>query len=952
MFTTAGMVQFKDVFRGIEKRPYARAAVAQKCLRVSGKQNDLEEVGRTARHHTFFEMLGNFSFGEYFRRGAIEYCWHFLTEVLQLPTEKLWITIFAGDGGLSADEEARAIWREVTGFPDERIIGLGMADNFWAMGDTGPCGVTSEVFYDTGSGPVSLADFESGRVVEIWNLVFMSYDRQADGRLEPLPAPCIDTGMGLERLACVVQGQTSNFHTDLFMPLIERISSLVGKPYGRSGSEDDVSMRVIADHARAVAFLVADGIQPSNEGRGYVMRRIMRRAIRHGKRLGFESLFLPDVCDFVVETMGDAYPELRDARTLISKVAELEENAFRRTLDKGLGLLEGEIARTAPGGVLSGEAVFKLYDTFGFPKDLTQVIAAERGLTIGEEGFTREMAAQQERSRGSLVGDAATAPVYKQLRERLGTLTFIGYPHEDAPLGERAGEWRVEEENGRRYLEMRTEIRAVVQEGVEVDVTEDGVVEVALDPTPFYGESGGQVGDRGVIRGDGLELRVIDVQKPVDGLTLARAQVARGAVRRGAVVWAGYDVETRKGTRTHHSAVHLIHDSLRDVLGDHVKQAGSYVGANYLRFDYTHFEAPTPEELRAVEDGANARVEEDAPVVTEEMSFDTAKEKGAIALFGEKYGDVVRVVTMGRSVELCGGTHVGRTTDIGMVLIMREEAIASGVRRLEAKAGRAAIAALEETIGALGTAARLVRGEAADPGADPVLQAVAKVVGDIASIEGALAAEGETVAAERRTIRDPVAPGAWTLAEGRRVRDLWQALRRLGNTGSDAEAIARQLEAVDREGLLAGFARLLARKRDLEKRLQSVRSSRLSSQVDALLAQVRGVGNVTLLTARVEGIEGKALRELGDKLRARMSTGVITLVSDKDGKAMMVTSVSKDLAPTISAVDLIRRFAPLIGGKGGGNPELAQAGGDRPEGAEAVFAGVETLLAQHADAGA
>ncbi|MEP5727793.1 MAG: alanine--tRNA ligase [Sulfitobacter sp.] len=941
MFTTAGMVQFKDVFRGVESRPYSRAVVSQKCLRVSGKQNDLEEVGRTARHHTFFEMLGNFSLGDYFRREAIEFAWTFLTEVLELPTDRLWITVFKGEGDLKADDEARAMWREVTGFSDDRIIGLGMEDNFWAMGDTGPCGVTSEIFFDIDPGkPVTLDDFENGRIVEIWNLVFMSYDRQEDGTLNLLPKPSIDTGMGLERLACVIQNEKSNFHTDLFMPLIERVSSMIGKPYQRSDSEDDVSMRVLSDHARTVAFLVTEGIRPSNEGRGYVMRRIMRRAIRHGKRLGFDTLFLSQICDTVVELMGDAYPELHDARALIQKVAELEEDTFRRTLDRGLGLLEEEIKRSKASGTLSGETVFKLYDTFGFPKDLTEVIAAERGLEIDEAGFEREMAAQQERSRGSAIGEAATATVYKTLRESHGPVTFVGYPEETTSFDEREGEWRFEELDGNRLIETQTKISAVIQDGNQVETATDGIVEVLLDPTPFFGESGGQQGDRGVIRGEnGVQLDVIDTQRPVDGLTLARARVTSGEVKNGATVWAGYGVETRKITRAHHSATHLLHASLRDVLGAHVKQAGSFVGPEYLRFDYTHFEAPTAEQLKSIEEDSNARTSADDIVVTEEMPIDDAKETGAIALFGETYGDMVRVVRMGESVELCGGTHSARTGDIGMVLVMREEAIASGVRRLEAKVGPAAIVAVEDMVDRLGVAAKLLQGDVADPGEDLVLKAIQKAVADVSALETALADAGQNVEAARPKLTAPVAPKEWSLAEGRRIRDLWQGLRRF-----DASADADLLETVDREGLIAGHASVLSRKRELDKLLNKARSSKLFSQVDDLLENTKMIGDVPLLTARVDGVEGKALRSLTDKLRDQMPTGVMVLMSVNDDKTLMVANVSKDLQSKASAGDIIKKFAPLIGGKGGGNAQFAQAGGDKPDGIEDVFANVENML--------
>jgi alanyl-tRNA synthetase len=955
------MVQFKDVFKGIETRPYTRSALSQKCLRVSGKQNDLEEVGRTTRHHTFFEMLGNFSFGDYFRAEAIEFAWEFLTHDLALPKERLWITVFGGEGDLPADEDARQLWRKTTGFSDERIVGLGLKDNFWAMGDTGPCGVTSEIFVDMGSGPVSLADFESGRLVEIWNLVFLQFDRQSDGKLMSLPKPCIDTGMGIERLACVVQGETSNFHTDLFAPLIARTSELVGKSYSRSDSEDDVSMRVIADHARAVAFLVAEGIHPSNEGRGYVMRRIMRRAIRHGQRLGFDEPFLHEICAIVVQTMGDAYPELREASVLMSKVAELEETAFRRTLEKGLVLLQEEIAKTKTGGVLSGSSVFKLYDTFGFPPDLTRVIASERGIGIDDDGFAREMVAQQERSRGSAVGEAAIAPVYKQLRDRLGPVRFVGYPDEKEPLSAREGKWRVESTDAGRYLETAVEVSAVIQDGVEVQGASDGLVEVVLTPMPFYGESGGQVGDRGLVVAEGgLTLKIVDTKKPLDDFAVAHARIIRGEVQPGTKVWAGYDPDVRQLTRAHHSATHLLHASLRKVLGEHVKQAGSLVDPEHLRFDYTHFEAPTAEQLRAIEDDANARVRQSSAVTTEVMPLERAKEKGAVALFGEKYGETVRVVTMGDSIEFCGGTHVSNTADIGLILVTREESVASGTRRLEAEVGAAAERTLTKILARLGRAAAVISGEenAADELggrkavgelAEPLVSSIAATVRDAQAKARELAEAGEVSAPLKLSVVAPKAPAEWTLPEARRIRDLWRGLVRLSHVhGAEASVIAQDLRFIDTEGLLAAYAHLVAIQRDLEKKLDRVRASRLSSSAGDLLRNVRDVGGVKLLTARVAGLDSKSLRELNDQVRSKAPSGVVCLCSDAGGRALLLVSVSADLVPRLSAIELVNKFAHIIGGRGGGKRELAQAGGSNTsaQATDELFAALALYLEQ------
>jgi alanyl-tRNA synthetase len=945
MFTNAGMVQFKDVFTGVEARPYKRAATSQKCMRVSGKHNDLEEVGRTPRHHTFFEMLGNFSFGDYFKEQAIAYAWELLTEAVGLEPDRLWITVFAGEKGLPGDDEARAIWKKVTGFSDERIVALGMKDNFWAMGDTGPCGPCTEIHYDKGGpGKATARDLETGRITEIWNNVFMQFERKPGGELVPLPKPSVDTGMGLERLATIVQGETSNYHTDVFMPLIRRTEELSKKKYQRTDSEDDVSIRVIADHARTTAFLTADGVQPSNEGRGYVMRRIMRRAIRHGKRLGMGDAFLHEVCAVVVETMGEAYPELREARVLIGKVAELEERTFRRTLDTGLSLLEREMERAGSAKSLPGEAVFKLYDTYGFPKDLTELIARERGFAIDEAGFEREMSAQQERSRGGVAGDTAVAPIYRTVRDRVGPVKFIGYTHEDEPVEKREGQWRLEASNGARYLEARVRVKALVKDGAELPAAREGVVELVIDPSPFYGESGGQVGDRGRIVGEGgLKLEVIDTVKPLDDFTVVRARVLSGEVRAGSDVWAGYVPEIRKMTRAHHSATHLLHASLRNVLGEHVKQAGSLVDPDHLRFDYAHFEAPSPEQLAKIEDDTNAQVTADAPAQTEVLPFEQAKQKGAIALFGEKYGDTVRVLTMGKSIEFCGGTHVKRTSDIGMVLITREEAVASGVRRLEAEVGSAARATLGRTLDKLSRAARLLSGENADASGEPVLLALSKQVRQARELAAELKEGNPPLEA-----RAPSAPAEWTLTEGRRVRDLWQGLVRLSNArGGEAQAMAEALASIDREGLLRSYARLLGWVRDAERRAEKTRASALSSQAGDLADNVKTVGGVQLLTAKVSGVDGKALRDLADQLRSKLPSGILALISEADGgKASLLVSVTKDLTARFSAGDLVKELAPIIGGRGGGKPELAQAGGTDPSRAGELFTALEARLSR------
>jgi alanyl-tRNA synthetase len=950
MFTNAGMVQFKDVFVGAEKRPYTRATTSQKCMRVSGKHNDLEEVGRTARHHTFFEMLGNFSFGDYFKEEAIGLAWRFVTQEVGLDPARLWVTVFGGEGGLPADREARELWLRISGLPEARILDKGMKDNFWAMGDTGPCGPCTEIHYDQeAQGTPSAEDFENGRVIEIWNNVFMQFERKPGGELVPLPKPSVDTGMGLERLTAVLQGETSNYHTDLFAPILQAIAAATGKPYRRGDGEDDVSMRVIADHARATAFLVADGLQPSNEGRGYVLRRIMRRAIRHGKRLGLDDLFFHVACDAVVATMAEAFPELAEARSLIGKVAENEEKSFRRTLEAGLRRLAADVAATHKNGerVLAGSAVFRLYDTYGFPKDLTEVIAREQGLAIDAAGFDAAMAAQQERSRGSEVGEAAVAAIYKDLAGRLGAVEFVGYPHEDAALEARPGRWRRRRAGGTETLELETTVAAILSAGREVEASDGAAeVEVVLTPTPFYGESGGQVGDRGVIVADGLTLEVCDSQKPVEGLTLSRCRVLEGTIRRGEPVWAGYDVEVRKQTRAHHSATHLLHGALRRVLGDHVKQQGSLVDPERLRFDYAHFEAPTAAQLGAIERDVDERIHCDDPVVTEVLPFDQAKQQGAIALFGEKYGDVVRMVRMGPSVELCGGTHAHRTRDIDLLLIVGEEAVASGIRRIEAEVSRAARARTERTAAWLARVAQiLAEGESAAGDDNPILQAVRKHVRQGAQLRQELAAIGVEALPPPIAVTAPVLGADYGLDEAARLRDLWQGLTQMVNArGAEVEGIAERLSGADSGNLLKRYAAIVRQNREHERLLEQRQAAKFAAAAGSLSDTARFVGGVKLVTTRVDGADAKALRELADQIRDRMQSGVLCLGGESDGKASLVVVVTKDLTARFQAGKLVQELAPLIGGKGGGKPEMAQAGGGNPAGLGKVFSRIAEIL--------
>ena len=679
MFANAGMVQFKDLFTGKEQRPYKRATTSQKCIRISGKHNDLENVGVTARHHTFFEMLGNFSFGDYFKADAIRWAWEFIIDACHLSPERLLITIFEGEGNLPADEEAAGIWTQVTGFGPDRILRLGARDNFWSMGDTGPCGPCTEIHYWMGEGAPDLSRFgeepggDGAGWVEIWNNVFMQFERFADGRLEPLPAQSVDTGMGLERITAAVQGVVSNYDTDLLRPLVELGAQLSGKAYGGTLEKDDVSMRVIADHARTAAFMIAEGIFPDKEGRSYVLRRVMRRAIRHGHRLGIERPFLHEVALAVVAQMGAHYPELEERKALIADVVRQEEERFRATMKRGLELLEQNTHWLDEGGVrtLPGAVAFKLYDTFGFPLDLQEVIGQEHGFGIDRAGFDAELERAKERSAGSKVGDKAVDRVYHGVAQEVGPTVFTGYDLErdrsrvSALLGA----------NG------RVETLAAGDEG-----------EVVSASTPFYGESGGQAGDRGILRAEGGVFEVLDTQKPVEGLIVHRGRMLEGSLSVGTQVTLEVDAGRRAATRRNHSATHLLHWALRTVLGPSALQKGSLVSADRLRFDYAGSRALVPEEVQRLEDLVNGKILGNAPIETEVLPMAEAKAKGAIGIFEEKYGEVVRMLRMtSDSIELCGGTHASRTGDIGLFKIVSESGVAAGVRRIEAVTGHGAL---------------------------------------------------------------------------------------------------------------------------------------------------------------------------------------------------------------------------------------------------------------------
>ncbi len=816
LFTNAGMVQFKDVFTGREKRDYTRATTAQKCVRAGGKHNDLENVGFTARHHTFFEMLGNFSFGDYFKKDAIAWSWEFVTSPkwLGLAKDRLATTVFDGEGGLPWDEEAFELWK-AQGVPADRIHKLGAKDNFWAMGDTGPCGPCSEIHFFQGN-DIPCAEEKAGRRclgvacdcdrwLEIWNLVFMQFERGADGNLTPLPKPSIDTGAGLERMASVAQGKRSNYDTDLFQNIIRAIEKISGKKYGASGRSEtappargptpeaeaydtDVSMRVIADHARATTFLVGDGVLPSNEGRGYVLRRIMRRAIRHGKRLGLEKLFLADVCSAVIEEMGAAYPETRENRAFIVKVAAQEEESFRRTLDRGLQILEEEMARLAKAKekVVPGKVAFQLYDTFGFPMDLTRVIAAERGVGVDEAGFDRYMAEQRARSEWKGSGEQAVGDLQKQIAAEIGEVHFLGY---ETPVA-------------------RAEVKAILANGARAAKAAKGDrVEIVTAATPFYGESGGQVGDVGAIRGPNGTVAVRDAQRPVPGLVTHVGVVEAGEIAVGDVVELAVDDARRDLIRANHSATHLLHFALREKLGEHVKQAGSVVAPDYLRFDFSHFQPLTDEELAAIERRVNDLVRENAETDTAVLELEKARQAGAMMIFGEKYGDVVRVVRIGPSKELCGGTHVRRSGDIAFFKIASEESIAAGVRRIVAVTGPKAVELSQREAEELRRAAALLRA-----GAFEVAQKVEAAQRRVKELERALeeasskvaTAQSGDLAARAREVAGAKVLAARVQGDGKALRDLADKLRdKLGKgvvaLGAEADGKAILLVAVTKD---------------------------------------------------------------------------------------------------------------------------------------------------------
>ncbi len=820
LFTNAGMVQFKDVFTGRASLNYDTACSSQKCLRVSGKHNDLENVGRTARHHTFFEMLGNFSFGDYFKEGAIRTAWTLLTEVYGLPIEKLHVTVHPDD------DEPRQLWLETSGLPKERVHDD--PENFWSMGDTGPCGPCSEIHYDqgaelSGGREITFDQNDDGdRYLEIWNLVFMQFDRDESGTMTPLPAPSIDTGMGLERITSLLQGKQSNYDSDLFTPIINRAAELAGIEYTASDAESDTALRVIADHSRAAAFLIADGVYPGNEGRGYVIRRVMRRAMRFGRKIGLEGPFLVETTATVVEVMGAAFGELRKKADVIRQYVLREEESFGRTLANGLRRLEKAFVEFGDSKVVPGEVAFELYDTYGFPLDLTEQAAGERGFTVDAAGFDAAMARQKAQGRESWKG-ATDLSAWEQVRERVGSSEFTGYTRD----------------------EDTSRVLAVLEGGAMV-ITEK---------TPFYAESGGQVGDTGVITAQSGTFRVSDTQSPLEGLIVHHGEMVDGRLQEGQQVSLHVNAADRNLTRKNHSATHLLHFALRTVLGDHVRQAGSLVAPH--RFDFTHFGPVTAEEIERIEQLVNERIVMNAEAKTDVLRKEEAVSRGAVAFFGDKYGDLVRMLTITPdSVELCGGTHVKATGDIGLFKIVAESSVASGVRRLEAVTGMDAVAWVHEQ------------------------------------------------------------------------------QRLLSSLASELDVGVSELSG--------RVAKLKKTHTALEKKLGKLEEKARVAGVQG--AEPKEINGVSVLVLTVKGVKGGALRDMADKARARLGSGVVLVCSDCDPKVALLVAVTDDLKDRYPAGKLLGEIAPLVGGRGGGKPDLAQGGGSDPSGIGNAVARFEELI--------
>lgn len=831
LFTNAGMNQFKDVFLGLDKRNYSRATTAQRCVRAGGKHNDLENVGYTARHHTFFEMLGNFSFGDYFKQDAIKYAWELLTgeNWFALPKEKLWVTVY------ETDDEAFDIWANEVGVPRERIIRIGdnkgapfASDNFWQMGDTGPCGPCTEIFFDHGDhiwgGPPGSPEEDGDRYIEIWNIVFMQFNRQADGTMEPLPKPSVDTGMGLERIAAVLQHVNSNYDIDLFRDLIASVAKVTG-----ATDLTNKSLRVIADHIRSCAFLVADGVIPSNENRGYVLRRIIRRAIRHGNMLGAKDTFFWKLVAPLIDVMGFAGDELKQQQAQVEQVLKTEEEQFARTLERGLALLDEELSKLK-GDTLDGETAFRLYDTYGFPVDLTADVCRERNIKVDEAGFEAAMEEQRRRARES----SGFGADYNAMIRVDGASEFKGYDH----------------------LELNGKVTALFIDGKAVDSVSAGQEAVViLDQTPFYAESGGQVGDKGELKGAGFSFAVSDTQKYGQAIGHI-GKVASGSLKVGDAVQADVDEARRQRIRLNHSATHLMHAALRQVLGTHVAQKGSLVNDKALRFDFSHFEAMKPEEIRAVEDLVNAQIRRNLAIETNIMDIDAARASGAMALFGEKYDDRVRVLRMGDfSTELCGGTHAARTGDIGLFRITSESGTAAGVRRIEAVTGEGAMAILH--------------------------------------------------------------------AQSDQLNDIAQLLK--GDSHNLGEKVRAALE----------------RTRQLEKELQQLKEQAAAQESANLSSKAEEINGVKLLVSELTGVEPKMLRTMVDDLKNQLGSTIVVLATVADGKVSLIAGVSKDVTDRVKAGELVGMVAQQVGGKGGGRPDMAQAGGTDASALPAALASVK-----------
>ncbi|WP_372871742.1 alanine--tRNA ligase [Shewanella sp.] len=834
LFTNAGMNQFKDCFLGMEKRSYVRATTAQRCVRAGGKHNDLDNVGYTARHHTFFEMLGNFSFGDYFKEDAIRFAWEFLTGTLKLPKEKLCVTVY------HTDDEAFDIWNKEIGVPAENIIRIGdnkgapfASDNFWQMGDTGPCGPCTEIFYDHGAhiwgGRPGSPEEDGDRFIEIWNIVFMQYNRQSDGTLDPLPKPAVDTGMGIERISAIMQGVHSNYEIDIFQKLIAKTAEIIGVT-----DLENKSLRVIADHIRSCAFLVADGVMPSNEGRGYVLRRIIRRAVRHGNKLGATDTFFYKLVPTLIDAMGDAAKDLAATQAIVEKALKAEEEQFARTLERGLGMLDAALAELK-GDTLDGNTVFKLYDTYGFPVDLTADVCRERNLKVDEDGFNAAMAEQRSRAQaaGQFSADYNAAL-------KIDTATdFCGYTE----------------------LAAKSKVVALYLDGESVNTAEAGAeLVVVLDNTPFYAESGGQVGDKGQLLAESVEFTVVDTQK--FGLGIGhKGKLATGSIKVGDSLKAIVDKKLRHRTELNHSVTHLLHAALRQVLGTHVTQKGSLVDPERLRFDFSHFEGVKREEIKAVEEMVNTQIRRNHELNFAEMDIEEAKAKGAMALFGEKYDAKVRVVTMGDfSIELCGGTHVGRTGDIGLFKITSEGGIAAGVRRIEAVTGAAAMAYVAQQQAELEEAAALLKG-------------------DVASVVAKLKAQLDK---------------------------------------------ARQLEKENAQ---------------LKDKLAAAASADLAGDA-------QDINGVKVLVKRLEGVEAGALRGLQDDLKQKLKSGVVVLAIGSGDKVNLIAGVTQDLTGKVKAGELVAMVASQVGGKGGGRPDMAQAGGSEPAKLDGALASVLPWLTE------